>query len=527
MDGDAAVLINLTARKEWKFFAVLPRAAPGLAAAWWIVLLLRGTLPAAFAIAMGVLVGAVQHQHALLIPLAFAGAIFVLLQVLSPLHQAVSSNLGDRTAAWLYDRLTEACVRPPGIGHLEDPTLTADLTVARDFDLGMTGPPLSISMDFIANGLVEMIGGIASALILLRYAWWAPLVLAGAWIATHWLLRESGVWRDRNNEEVRAAQRDADYAYRLAVDPPASKELRLFGLAGWTIDRFLARRTRLHELQYAATRLRERPVIWSLLLVVTANIFVFWQLASAVGHGRISLGEAVVYVQSAIGVSMIAFGGFSWALDGAAAPVAAVLRLEPAMRPAGELHSGNRKADGHPARAIEFNDVTFSYPGGSPILQHFHLTIPAGSSLAIVGQNGAGKTTLAKLLCRLYDPQSGTIAVDGVDLREFDLLSWRTRVTAVFQDFLRLELSLRDNVAPDGAPDEVVRAALASGGCGRPGRARYTIARGYTDGTDLSGGQWQRVALARALAAVSLGAGGSAARRADGPARRAWGSRDL
>ena len=157
------MLQHWTARKEWKFFAVLPKADPGLAAAWWTVLLLRGILPAAFAIAMGVLVGAVQRGHSLAGPLAFAGAIFVLLQVLSPIHQAVSANLGDRTAAWLYDRLTEACVRPPGIGHLEDPTLTADLTVARDFDLGMTGPPLSISMDFIANGLVEMIGGIASA----------------------------------------------------------------------------------------------------------------------------------------------------------------------------------------------------------------------------------------------------------------------------------------------------------------------------------------------------------------------------
>jgi ATP-binding cassette subfamily B protein len=212
LDGDAAVWSALTARKEWKFFAVLPKAAPGLAATWWTVLLLRGMLPAAFAIAMGVLVAAVQHQRALVGPLALAGAIFVLLQVLSPVHQVVGANLGDRTAAWLYDRLTEACVRPPGIGHLEDPALTADLTVARDFDLGMTGPPLAISMDFIATGVVEMIGGIASAAILLRYAWWAPLLLVGAWLATHWLLRESGVWHDRNTEEVRAAQRDVDYA---------------------------------------------------------------------------------------------------------------------------------------------------------------------------------------------------------------------------------------------------------------------------------------------------------------------------
>src|SRR3989449_11782362 len=82
------------------------------------------------------------------------------------------------------------------------------------------------------------------------------------------------------------------------------------------------------------------------------------------------------------------------------------------------------------------------------------LTIPAGSSLAIVGQNGAGKTTIAKLLCRLYDPQNGAIEVDGVDLRTLELDGWRARLTAVFQDFVRFELPLRDNVAPGGAPDE-------------------------------------------------------------------------
>ena len=215
------MLQRLTQRREWRFFAVLPKADFGLALVWWVLLLLRGILPALFAIAMGVLVGAVQRGGSLVDPLALTGAIFVLLQVVGPIHQAVSANLGDRTAAWLYDRLTEACVRPPGMGHLEDPVLTNDLTVTREFDLGMTGPPLSISMDFIANGMTEMIGGIACAVILFRFAWWAPIVLAGAWSATHWLLRESAIWRDRNTEEVRSAQRDADYAYRLAVDPPS------------------------------------------------------------------------------------------------------------------------------------------------------------------------------------------------------------------------------------------------------------------------------------------------------------------
>jgi ATP-binding cassette, subfamily B, bacterial len=500
------VLERLRARNEWKFFAVLPKADGALAALWWAILVLRGVLPAMFAIAMGVLVAAVERGDGLARGLALVGVVFILLQVLTPIHQAVGANLGDRTATWLYDRLAEACVRPPGMGHLEDPKLTTDLTVARDFDLGMTGPPLFISMDFIASGLVELIGGLASAAVLAAYAWWAPIVLGGAWLATHWLLRESSIWRDRNTEEVRGAQRDAEYAYRLAVDPPASKELRMFGLAGWTIDRFVRRRTHLYALQREATRLRERPVLWSMLLVIGANFLVFWFLADDAVNGSLNLGSVVMFAQAAIGTSMIAFGGLNWALDGAAAPVAAVLRLEPAMDPAGALPSGTRPASGLPAREIRFRDLTFAYPGGAPVLEGFDLTVPAGSSLAIVGQNGAGKTTLAKLLCRLYDPQAGAIEIDGVDVREVDLVSWRSRLTAVFQDFTRFELPLRDNVAPAGAPDARVRAALESAGAADLASLDTVLARGYAGGTDLSGGQWQRVALARALCAIQLGA---------------------
>jgi ATP-binding cassette subfamily B protein len=525
---------SLRARNEWKFFSVLPKADRRLAAVWWLVLLLRGVLPAVFAVAMGALVAAVQRGDSLLSPLTLAGVVFVLLQVLAPVQTAVSHNLGDRTAAWLYDRLTHACVRPPGMGHLEDPTLTADLTAARDFDLGMTGPPLAYGLDFIAGGLVESIGGLTAAAVLFAYAWWAPLVLAGAWLATHWLLRESAVWHDRNTDEVRSAQRDADYAYRLAVDPPGSKELRLFGLVGWTLDRFIARRTTLYRLQHHATRLRERPLAWSLLLVTGANVIVFWSLASAVARGSLDLGGIVVFAQCAVGTSLIAFGGLNWAMDGAAAPVAAVLRLEPAMAAAGALVSGplssgpaaanasrhgvlpmppratpmlpGRTADGMPAQEIRFRDVSFAYPDGAPVLDGFDLTIPAGSSLAIVGQNGAGKTTLAKLLCRLYDPQAGAIEVDGMDVRVLDLTSWRSRLTAVFQDFTRFEWPLRDNVAPGGAPERVVLDALEAAGASNLAGLDTILARGYDGGTDLSGGQWQRVALARALSAVTLGA---------------------
>ena len=502
------MLSRLRERQEWKFFGVLPKADRPLAIVWWAMLLLRGVLPAMFAVAMGALVRAVQQDNSLAVPLVLVGATFVALQVLTPIHSAISFNLGSRIAAWLYDRLTEACIRPPGMGHLESPELTNDLTVAREFDFGMTGPPMHLNMDFIAGSLVELVAGLASALVLFAYAWWAPLVLGGAWISTHWLLRESGVWKDRNTDEVRNAQRHADYAYRLAVDPPAAKELRMFGLVGWTIERFISRRKLLFELQYRATRLREKPVIWAVLLVTGANLAVFWSLANDATNGRIALSSLIVFAQVAIGASAIAFGGLNWAMDGAAAPVAAVLRLEPAMAPAGDLARGTRPADGTPARELRFRNVDFSYPqAGIPVLEGFDLTIPAGSSLAIVGQNGAGKTTLAKLLCRLYDPQGGAIEVDGVDLRDLDIDVWRGRVTAVFQDFIRFELSLRDNVAPAGAPDEMILAALADAGAENLADLDTPLARGYEGGTDLSGGQWQRVALARALCAVRQGAG--------------------
>ena len=182
------------------------------------------------------------------------------------------------------------------------------------------------------------------------------------------------------------------------------------------------------------------------------------------------------------------------------------------MAPAGALRVGTREAMGMPAGEISLHGVRFSYPHApQTVLDGIDLTIPAGSSLAIVGVNGAGKTTLAKLLCRLYDPTEGTIEVDGVDLRELDIASWRRQVTAVFQDFVRFELSLRDNVAPmasamAGASDDEIRAALAKAGADGLADLDTPLAKGYPGGTDLSGGQWQRVALARALCAVHAGA---------------------
>ncbi|HEX6756850.1 MAG TPA: ABC transporter ATP-binding protein [Propionibacteriaceae bacterium] len=503
------MLKRLRARQEWQFFAVLPKADPVLATIWWVLVILNGALPAVFAVAIGATVNAVQQALLVAGPLAVTGLVFVLMLILNPIQTAVSMNLGNKVSVWLNETLIRACVEPPGIGHLEDPDLADDLTTAREFDRGMTGPPMYLNVDFIATSLVSAVSGVASAVVLIGFAWWAPLVLVAAWGSTHWLLRESGVWRDRNTPEVRSAQRHADYAYRLAVDPQPAKELRLFGLGGWAVERFIARRKRLFELQYRATRLREKSVIWCMIIVIAANAAVFGALGFGAVSGNVPLDRMVVYAQVALGVSLIAFGGLNWALDGAAAPVAAVARLGPAMAPLGYLTVGHEPANARPSREIAFHDVSFSYPGSKrAVLSGLDLTVPAGTSLAIVGQNGAGKTTLAKLLCRLYDPTDGAMTVDGVDLRSLELVGWRRRLAAVFQDFVRFELTLRDNVDPAReASDDDIRAALVDAGAENLAELDTPLAKGYRDGIDLSGGQWQRIALARALCAVRRGAG--------------------
>jgi len=493
---------------QLRFFRVLDRAHRPLAALWWFMLILQAFVAPGTAIAMGVLIAAVEAGDDLTVPLIAVGAIFFLALSAGPLAQTASQNLGSHTAGWMRRELTRISMAPVGIAHLEHPELKSDLTIAQDFDRGISGPPLYISMGFIGGGLGVMLGGIIAALLLFAFAWWAPFLLAGGWLGTQYMLRESGVWKDRLTDEVREAQRQADYTYRLAVDPPAAKELRLFGLSEWTLDRFAQRRRRLFDLQWQATRMRERPVVWSLLFTLGANLIFFWVLADRLASGVLELGEAVTFAAAAGMTAQLAFSNFQWALDGAAAPANAVLRLSTTMSKYGDLPRGSRNADGLPTSEIRFRDVTFTYPTGDlPVLEGFDLTIPAGSSLAIVGQNGAGKTTLAKLLCRFYDPDSGSIEVDGTDLRELDVESWRRRLAATFQDFVRFELPLRDNVAPLGASDDDVRAALVAAGGSDLAELDTILSKGYAGGTDLSGGQWQRVALARSICAVRLGAG--------------------
>jgi ATP-binding cassette, subfamily B, bacterial len=178
---------------------------------------------------------------------------------------------------------------------------------------------------------------------------------------------------------------------------------------------------------------------------------------------------------------------------------------------------GTAPADGLPAREIRFEGVGFGYPDRpGQVFTGLDLTVPAGRSLAIVGDNGAGKTTLIKLLARLYEPTAGRITVDGADLRQYSAHGWQRRVAAIFQDFVHYELSAADNVTVGAIENASDRATLldAAARAGAlevverlPGGWDTVLSRRFTGGAELSGGEWQRIGLARALFAAASGAG--------------------
>jgi ATP-binding cassette subfamily B protein len=178
--------------------------------------------------------------------------------------------------------------------------------------------------------------------------------------------------------------------------------------------------------------------------------------------------------------------------------------------------AGRRPVGTDGAPNIELRDVWFRYPGSDEdVLRGVSMEIPAAESAVLVGLNGAGKTTLIRLICGLYPPRRGAVLVDGVDLRELDLDSWHRRIAPMFQEFLRIQAPLAENVqlgAVDVAGDDrAVRAAAEEAGVltfaeRLPDGLDTALAVSHADGSDLSGGQWQRVGVARALYAMAAGA---------------------
>ncbi|MGW5359189.1 ABC transporter ATP-binding protein [Actinopolymorpha pittospori] len=453
----------------------------------------------------------------LLSALALIGVLFAVGQALAPVRDAVGVSIGSTIVQRLRERLLAATLGPPGIAHLEDPAVADEIQRGSgiEWDVG----PMTRVVEELGKTVTQLIAAIGSAVLLAGLAWWAPLVLLVAVALSH-------LWTDgdehrmvRAQEKYAVLDRRADYHRDLALDPPAAKEVRLFGLAG-----YLAGRTKGWRLDYLAEVWRARaarrgPVLRTLTAVVVAYGLVLGTLAARVLAGDVGVGQLAVYVPAIATLTGLGAGFVDlwWVRQGAAA-VPHILELERVTLTPRTRLSGTGSAAGKPERELRLSGVRFGYPGAAqPVLDGLDLTIPAGTSLAIVGVNGAGKTTLLKLLARLYDPDEGAILVDGVDLRDLDPASWRRQLAVVFQDFVRYELSARDNIAfgrlPDDADDEAEALRTAARRAGAldlieelPSGWETVLARQYAGGAELSGGQWQRIALARALRAAQGGA---------------------
>ena len=294
------MLHRLRARNEWKFFAVLPKADRSarhrlVDRARSCAACCRPCSPSRWACSSARCSAATASPARS----TFVGVVFVLLQVLTPIHQAVSANLGDRTAAWLYDRLTEACVRPPGMAHLEDPTLTSDLDRRARFRSRHDRSAARISMDFIASGLVEMIGGLACAAVLVRLrvvgAARARRRLAGHALAA---ARERGLARSQHRGGARRAARR-----RLCVSARRRSGAREGAAAvrpGRLDDRSLRRAP--HASARAAVRsdatAREAAGRGACCSSSRANVACSGRCASAASDGRSTLAEVVVFAQA-------------------------------------------------------------------------------------------------------------------------------------------------------------------------------------------------------------------------------------
>lgn len=520
-------------RRRLLLLSVFPRMGTGLLIGASAMLLAQAVIPAGIALAAaGVVeqlvadVGVWAALLPLLLVLIFSQ---VIEQCMDPVHYAVIRRIDG---AHRREVAAVAC-GPVGIAHLESPEYQEDLRRAAgepdNWTEGTPGAAVWAQMSVAAKYL----GLALAAAVIARDVRWLALTL----VVLLFLFRATQ--RRELLRPVRAwvaglpDRRRAEYWTSLLTEPGPAKEIRVFGLAGWAA-RHHRESAEAHLRPFRAAKMAKlrRQWIWFLAIVV-AGVGSLFALGGAAAVGQIPIAHlaadlaavAALLRHAAVSPEMLD-------LEAGQPPLLALRRLRryptpapasepapgpaeraiprPASRTAPEPGAGTRPAPtGIPL--VRFEQVSFTYPGTTrPVLRELDLEIRPGEVLAVVGANGAGKTTLTKLLAGLYSPDTGRITVDGVDLRELDIESWRRRLSMIFQDFLRYQLTVTDNIAlgrQGEADPETVRAAAADAGidelvAGLPAGWDTPLSPARSGGVDLSGGQWQRVALARALYAV-------------------------
>jgi ATP-binding cassette subfamily B protein len=304
-------------------------------------------------------------------------------------------------------------------------------------------------------------------------------------------------------------RRQMDYLRQVGGSKEAAKELKLFNLSNYLTERFTGLSKTIYEQNVALNR---RRLFWGGLLAILGQLGYYSAYILSIYRtieGRYTVGDLTVIttaIMQAMSNIQQAFSTASGVADQALflTDLLAFFAMEPAVKsPVGGLHIPRPVMLG-----FEFQNVSFAYPGTTRhVLDRFSFTLRPGERVALIGENGQGKTTIVKLITRLYDPTEGRVLLDGIDLRDYDLPELHAEIGVIFQDFMRYEMTARENIAVgrvelEHSIEEIDYAAeksLASEVVAKlPGGYDQMLGRRFEGGVDLSGGEWQKFALARA-----------------------------
>lgn len=304
-------------------------------------------------------------------------------------------------------------------------------------------------------------------------------------------------------------RRQMDYLRQVGGSKEAAKELKLFNLSTYLTDRFTTLSQTIYEQNVALNR---RRLFWGGLLAILGQLGYYAAYILSIYRtieGRYTVGDLTVIttaIMQAMSNIQQAFSTASGVADQALFLTDLIAFFE--MKPRVESKTDGLLAPRPIVRGFEFRNVSFAYPGTErPVLSNFNFSLSPGQRVALIGENGQGKTTIVKLITRLYDPTEGQVLLDGIDLREYDLDDLHSEIGVIFQDFMRYEMTARENIAvgrieTPHTRDEIEHAAeksLAAGVIARlVGGYNQMLGRRFDGGVDLSGGEWQKLALARA-----------------------------